>query len=248
MATTEGTPEGPLPEWLAIAAAPPSLSLPIIKENITLAREVTHEMRPDGRNMTVFGGGSNVADERYAEDAWELGLLLGERGHNLVWGGNLGGVVGEVSQAAKLAGALLISVERGASWFSDADISFRANSLAERKLALVGLGDVAIALPGGLGTFDEVMTDIEFHKGRYRLPPLVLLNTMGYYDGLRRQMQAMIDGGFTKTPLEKIVRFADTPLEAIELAETVQAPPPPPPRKPKAITGVKSSKPAKTTK
>jgi uncharacterized protein (TIGR00730 family) len=196
----------------------------ITQANITQVRAAVEAERP-GRKITVFGSNKGRLSPRFHEDAQTFGRLIGERGHNLVWGGDRWGVVGDVARAAKKAGSLLVDVELYDG--PPADFSFHARTLIQRKAAMIALGDVSVALPGGIGTLGELTTNVEFLKGRYRLPPLVVLNTAGYYDGLRRQMNAMANEGFISMPLDQVVQFADTPIEAIQLAETVKAPPPP---------------------
>jgi predicted Rossmann-fold nucleotide-binding protein len=134
-----------------------------------------------------------------------------------------------VSGAARARGAKLLGVgfagakdTKGRQINSPADVMFGARDIAERKDALLDLGDVAIALAGGIGTLDEIGTFLERKKGLSPMPPLILLNTAGYYNGLVKQIDAMDEEAFMFDRSRDLIRVADTPQAAIELAETLR--------------------------
>jgi uncharacterized protein (TIGR00730 family) len=198
-------------------------------KNVKQVRSAVKASRPGARNITVFAAAGRSRNPIYSTDARTLGRLIGQRGHNLVWGGTEAGLMYDVSSAARAAGALLIGVNYWggkSAGFHSADYMFNAPTLERRKAGLTALGDVAIGLPGGLGSFDEIVSYLERKKSGLLTPPLVLLNTNGFYDGLREQTEAMIEAGLSRVPAEYLVRFADTPLEAVELASTLQPQPP----------------------
>jgi uncharacterized protein (TIGR00730 family) len=91
-----------------------------------------------------------------------------------------------------------------------------APDLAARKIMIVEKSNAFITLVGGTGSLDEVMEVIELKKYQKHNKPVVILNTNGFYDGLKSQFQTMSDGGFLSTSLEETVRFADTPQEALD--------------------------------
>jgi uncharacterized protein (TIGR00730 family) len=202
----------------------------ITPETVAHVRNETQQLRPNSRNITVFAAGGYPKNEQLTDDALRLGELIGQAGHNLVWGGSGYGMMGEVALGARAAGALLIGVAYGSGGHS-LDYMFDAINLRQRKVGLMALGDVAITMPGGIGTFDEFGTYLERKKAGVRTPPLVVLNSCGFYNGMRKQFDRIGQDGFSTTPLDQLVHFADTPEQAVELASTLQAPPPPAPKK-----------------
>ncbi|MFC1420254.1 LOG family protein [Streptacidiphilus cavernicola] len=172
-------------------------------------------------NITVFCS-ANALDERYTAPARDFGRLLGAQGHTLVWGGSHAGLMGIVADEAKAAGAKLvgISVELlSHKAYQGADELVTTGDLAERKAVLLARADAVVVLAGGLGTLDEVTEVIELKKHGLHVKPIVLLDTEGFYEGLRVQLARMEAEGFLPRPLDELVRFAADPAEALALLE-----------------------------
>jgi uncharacterized protein (TIGR00730 family) len=197
-------------------------TLPITGELVKEVRDRSSAART-GNNMVVFCAGITPKNPLYTQHALELGKLIGERGHNLVWGATDHGTMKAISSSAKAAGALLLGVgfAKEEPVMSNADVLFGAQTLEERKDAMLDLGDVAIALAGGIGTLDEIATVIE---SRFS-PPVVLVNTDGFYEGFYEQMARMCQERFTLAQPGNLVRLAADPLEAITMAEDAIAAP-----------------------
>lgn len=85
--------------------------------------------------------------------------------------------------------------------------------LAERKAELLARADAIVVLVGGLGTLDEVTEVLELKKHNLHDKPVVVLDTEGFYDGLRTQLRRMDEEGFLPRPLAELITFADTPAE-----------------------------------
>ena len=139
--------------------------------------------------LCVFCGSRTGRNPLYAKVARELGVALADRNITLVYGGGRVGLMGEVADAALQAGARVIGVipqmlmdrEVGHSGLSELQV---VASLSERKLRMADLSDAFVALPGAIGTLDElfeVWTWNQLHGGR---KPCSVLNVGGYYDPL----------------------------------------------------------------
>ncbi|MBR4805887.1 MAG: TIGR00730 family Rossman fold protein [Bacteroidales bacterium] len=119
----------------------------------------------------------------------ELGRWIGEKGHSLVWGGCSLGLMNIIGEEAKRAGARCIGVlprkieERGRI-FHNLDICIPCHTLSDRKDLLVANSDITIALPGGIGTLDEVMTQCAATTVGYHSKPVILFNINGFWDPL----------------------------------------------------------------
>ncbi|MEZ0090633.1 TIGR00730 family Rossman fold protein [Streptacidiphilus sp. EB129] len=172
-------------------------------------------------NITVFCS-AFVLDERYTKPAREFARLLGERGHTLVWGGSHAGLMGVIADEAKAAGARLvgISVELlSHKTYQGADELVTTRDLAERKAALLARADAVVVLVGGLGTLDEATEVLELKKHGLHDKPIVLLDTEGFYDGMRTQLRRMEAEGFLPRPLDELARFAADAAEVLDYLE-----------------------------
>ncbi|MFI9270311.1 TIGR00730 family Rossman fold protein [Kitasatospora sp. NPDC052896] len=174
-------------------------------------------------NICVFCSAYSL-DDRYTAPAAEFARLLGEAGHTLVWGGSNAGLMGVLADGVRAAGGRLVGVlvellaHKG---YQGADELVMTRDIAERKAQLLMRADAIVVLVGGLGTLDEVTEVLELKKHGLHDKPVVLLDTEGFYDGLRAQLERMETEGFLPRPLGELVHFATTPAEVFEhLAKT----------------------------
>ncbi|MFI5764117.1 TIGR00730 family Rossman fold protein [Streptomyces sp. NPDC051563] len=172
-------------------------------------------------NICVFLSAADL-DERYTRPAREFAELLGKGGHTLVWGGSESGLMKVVADGVQAAGGRLVGVSVGflaAKARKNADEMVIAADLAERKALLLAKADAVAILVGGTGTLDEATEILELKKHGKTGKPVVLLNTEGFYDGLRIQFQRMEDEGFLPVPLTDLVSFAEDPATALAYLE-----------------------------
>ncbi|WP_055587592.1 LOG family protein [Peterkaempfera griseoplana] len=161
-------------------------------------------------------------DDRYTVPAKKFAALLGERGHTLVWGGSDAGLMGVLADNVKAAGGRLvgISVELLAhKSYRGADELVMTRDLAERKAALLQRADAVVVLVGGLGTLDELTEVLELKKHGLHTKPIVVLDSEGFYDGLRSQLTRMEAEGFLPRPLDELVFFAQDAASALAYLE-----------------------------
>jgi uncharacterized protein (TIGR00730 family) len=161
-------------------------------------------------------------DERYTRPAREFAELLGKGGHTLVWGGSESGLMKVVADGVQAAGGRLVGVSvtfLAASARADADEMVIVGDLAERKKLLLEKADAVVVMVGGTGTLDEATEILELKKHGHTDKPVVLLNTAGFYDGLKTQFRRMEDEGFLPVPLTDLVFFADEPAGALAYLE-----------------------------
>lgn len=152
-------------------------------------------------NVTVYCGSNPGDDPRFEETARSLGRWIAQAGHSLVYGGSSVGLMGAVSRATLDAGGTAIGVEP--RFFIEAGVAQHdltelivVKTMGERKAKMIELGDVFVALPGGVGTLEEISEIIT--RVRLDLGPAecYLLNIDGFYDPLIALLQSMIDHGF----------------------------------------------------
>ncbi|MFJ8229074.1 TIGR00730 family Rossman fold protein [Streptomyces sp. NPDC094448] len=161
-------------------------------------------------------------DERYTRPAREFAELLGKGGHTLVWGGSESGLMKVVADGVQETGGRLVGVSvdfLAATARAGADEMVIARDLAERKALLLAKADAVVVMVGGTGTLDEATEILELKKHGRQNKPVVLLNTAGFYDGLKTQFHRMESEGFLPVPLADLVFFAEEPVSALAYLE-----------------------------
>lgn len=171
-----------------------------------------------GMNICVFCSARDLSDDLMAP-ATDFATMIGEKGHNLVWGATQAGLMEKVAVHAKEAGARLVGVTVNTlakSASRRADTVLVANSLTMRKEAMMRASDAIVALPGGTGTMDELVTTLEYKKSGAHSKPVIALNIEGFYDGMKYQMDTMSETGTVSSSIgRELVYFADTPEDAM---------------------------------
>ncbi|NBE52184.1 LOG family protein [Streptomyces boluensis] len=163
-------------------------------------------------------------DERYTRPAREFAELLGKGGHTLVWGGSDVGLMkvvadGVQQSGGRLAGVSVDFLQAKARPVTEPDVMLVTGDLAERKAQLLEQADAVVVMVGGTGTLDEATEILELKKHGRTTKPVVLLNTAGFYDGLKQQFHRMEDEGFLPVPLTDLVFFAEEPVGALAYIE-----------------------------
>lgn len=162
----------------------------------------------ENRNITmhisVFCGASLPHSEQITEAARQLGRAIARGGHTLLYGGSNLGLMGATSGAALQEGGRVVGVIP--TFFSDDIIHsqpvselVRVRSLAERKEYLIAHSDAFVALPGGIGTLDEVLEVMVANQLHHLGKPMILLNLGGYYNPFLAQLDAMRAEGLLRS-------------------------------------------------
>ncbi len=156
--------------------------------------------------ICVFCGSYSGAREVYAEQARALGRAMVARGIGLVYGGGGIGMMGAVADAVVEAKGQVIGVipyalatkERAhPSSNGNGSVELRVvNTMHERKAMMAELSDAFIAMPGGFGTFEELMETITWGQLGIHQKPVGLLNIAGYYDPLLQMIDRGVEEGF----------------------------------------------------
>ncbi|HEX6972366.1 MAG TPA: TIGR00730 family Rossman fold protein [Limnochordia bacterium] len=172
----------------------------------------------------MFCASSSTVPRPYLDLARSFGTALGARGHCLVWGGGAVGMMGEVARAAQRAGARLIGVIPRALLarevaFEGAEEMIVTETLRERKQRMDELCDAFVALPGGIGTLDELVEAIALKQLGYHAKPIAVLNSDGFFDPLLEQIGRQIGGRFAPDSLWRLFTVVGTPEAALEHIE-----------------------------
>ncbi len=178
--------------------------------------------------VTVYAASSERIDRAYGVVAEELGRLIGARGWDLVWGGGRFGLMGAVSRGARSAGGRTLGVIL--QQFIDKNVHCEAahemasvQDMRSRKRGLDEGGDCFIALPGGLGTLEELLEILSFKQLGFHGKPVIVLNTMGYWQPLLDMLERGLQQGFIQEHFRGLWSVAATPAEAIAQIERAEA-------------------------
>ena len=178
-------------------------------------------MSVDLRRVAVFCGSNVGTDPAYADAARELGTLLVDRGIDLVYGGGHVGLMGVVADAVLAGGGEVTGVIPRDLW--DKEVGHRGltellivDSMHERKLAMADRSDAFIALPGGVGTFEELFEAITWTQLGIHTKPAGLLDVAGFYRPLLDFLDSTVDAGFVRPGHRAMVRSATDPAELLD--------------------------------
>ena len=175
--------------------------------------------------VCVYGASSSRIDPQFKEAAYAVGSLIARAGRPLVCGGGRGGLMARAIDGALDAGGTAVGVlprfmvER--EWqHLGLTRMFVTDTMHERKAAMASMSSAAIALPGGIGTLEELMEIMTWRQLKLFHGPVVILNTGGYYEPLLQMLSAMTQQGFMRPGEHRLYEVASTPEEAVKLALT----------------------------
>lgn len=171
-------------------------------------------------NVCVFCASSSQLAPAYADAGRRLGSWIGQSRHTLVWGGCNVGLMDIVGRAASAAGARTVAViprfliERGLA-FPGVDEQVVCANMAERKAVMRQRAHAFVALPGGIGTWEEILEVLALKKLGLLDRPIVLANLQGYFDSLLAQIRRSLDEGFNPPDFERLYDVANSTEEIL---------------------------------
>lgn len=176
------------------------------------------------RSVCVYCGSSLGADPAYAAAAQALGRSLAGNGIRLVYGGGSFGLMGEIARATLAAGGQITGVIP--KFLSEYELAFReaqdirvTETMHERKQVMFEESDAFVALPGGVGTLEELVEQITWAQiGRHK-KPLALLDVGGYWTPLVALLDHMRRSGFIRAELDVELLVLDSPEEVVAALE-----------------------------
>ena len=174
--------------------------------------------------ICIFGASGQNLAQAYFEAAEELGRLLAQKGHTLVFGGGAKGLMGACARGAAAGGCEIIGV--APRFFDEPGVLFGScsrfvytDTMGERKAAMVEMSDAFLVLPGGIGTFEEFFEVLTLKQLGQHAKPISLLNTLGYYDDLQKLLEKAAEGAFLSRSALLLYHLCDTPEQALSAIE-----------------------------
>ena len=175
--------------------------------------------------LTIYSASGGSVPAVYTEAAARLGMLIAQGGHTLVNGAGRTGLMGAATDACLRHGGQAIGVIPefmvSQGWHHKGMSRLVVTpDMHSRKETMAQMGDACIALPGGVGTLEELLEIITWKQLGLYLKPIIVLNTAGYYDRLFDLLRRAVDEQFMHPRHLDIWQVAATPEDALHLAAT----------------------------
>jgi len=165
-------------------------------------------------SVCVYCGSRLGENPAYRASAEAVGHWIGKHGGQLVYGGGHNGLMGVVADATMAAGGRVVGIipeALVAKEFAKTDCTelHVVQTMHERKRMMAERADVFVALPGGIGTFEELFEVWSWRQLGYLNKPIGLLNVAGYYDPMLRFLDNSVQAGFMGEWQQDLVRVSD---------------------------------------
>jgi len=173
------------------------------------------------QSVTVYCSSSSAIDSIYVDAAVELGEAIAAQKWNLVYGGNSVGLMERLADAVRAGKGRVIGItpqlfiDKGVH-DQKCDEFIVTECMRTRKAQMEARGDAYIAMPGGLGTFEEIFEIIVGKQLKYHNKPIVLLNINDYYRPMLEQIERGIEQNFIKSKAMDLFCVASDVPSAIE--------------------------------
>ncbi|MFO7575472.1 MAG: TIGR00730 family Rossman fold protein [Bacteroidales bacterium] len=170
--------------------------------------------------ICVFASSSSLLHEMYINCAVELGSLMASEGFEIIYGGGGTGLMARLADSALTSGGKVTGVIPG--FMQDEGWGHKAVSemiitddMHNRKKTMFDLSDAVVALPGGIGTLEELTEAITLKQLGIYNGPVVILNTLGFYDLFLKMLEKMVSENFLLPQHRDIYTVAATPHDVI---------------------------------
>lgn len=178
-------------------------------------------------SICVYCGSRSGTQAEYAQVAEQVGTWIGQHGGQLVYGGGKNGLMGIVASATSAAGGRVVGIipkalQTRENTRTDCDELHVVHTMHERKRLMAQRADVFVALPGGIGTFEEFFEVWTWRQLGYHDKPIGLINTRGYYDGLLAFSRHSVEQGFLSDGQMDLIQVGENATDLLRsLVQTV---------------------------
>lgn len=160
-------------------------------------------------NICLYGAASDNIAKEYISLVESLGREMAKRGHGLVYGGGAGGLMGAAARGVRKENGKVIGI--APSFFNVDGILFEdctefiyTETMRERKALMELKADAFVAVPGGIGTFDELFEIMSLRQLSQHTKPIAIFNVNGYYDDIKNMLEKAVNEGFVTEKCKKI--------------------------------------------
>ncbi len=181
------------------------------------------------KNVCVFCGANAGRNPIYAETTRQLAAKLAQRGDRIVYGGGCVGLMGVLADEMLRCGGYVVGVVP--KFLKDHEVAHEGiqellvtESMHERKAIMADRSDVVVALPGGFGSLDELFEILTWKQLHLHQKPVILLNTLGFYDHLLQLLNHMVTEGFLKSHNMGLLQVASSIEQLLEIVDSYEPP------------------------
>jgi uncharacterized protein (TIGR00730 family) len=172
-------------------------------------------------SLCVYCGSRPGLDPAHIAIARTVGQWIGRHGGQLVYGGGKAGLMGEVAQATQEAGGRVVGIIPKAlvekEWaMHDCTELHIVDTMHDRKRMMAERADAFVALPGGIGTFEELFEVWTWRQLGYHDKPVGILNTGGYYDGLLAFLSNSVEQQFMSDWQMELIQAGKEPAPLLQ--------------------------------
>lgn len=174
--------------------------------------------------ICVFASSSSRVNSAYGEAASELGMLLASAGKEVIFGGGGIGLMGILADSVlkhrgKITGVIPSFMNDEGWGHKELSGMIITADMGERKKKMFSISDGVIALPGGVGTLEELAEAITLKQLSLYDGPIIVLNTLNFYGALIEFFGTMVDNHFLRAEHREIWQVVNTPAEALDAIE-----------------------------
>lgn len=178
-------------------------------------------MNKNIKTICVFASSCNNLDKNFFNQAYNLGKEIAKQGYDIIYGGSNLGLMGEVTNCARLNGSQITGVMPEKLYNlgihpGECDKFILTKGMRERKAKMDELSQAIIALPGGFGTLEELSEMIVQKQLGYNNKPIVILNCNNYYDDLISFFENAIKNNFASKSMKEIYFATESAYKALE--------------------------------
>lgn len=163
------------------------------------------------KTICVYCSSSDALDAAYFDAATALGTAIAASDHTLIFGGGRTGLMGTVARSVQASGGQVIGVIPEALMpycYTSADEVITTRDMRERKAVMEARADAFIGLPGGFGTLEEMLEIITLKQLKFHNKPIVMMNTMGFYEHLLDAFEHIFEAHFAKQEFRQLYYVA----------------------------------------
>ena len=177
------------------------------------------------KSVCVYSSSSMIVSDEFKELASELGREIGRRGWNLIFGAGQHGLMGATARGVHESGGTVIGVipekmDHPEITYMEADVLITTQDLRERKGVMDSKADGFIALPGGIGTLEEIIEMLTLRQLGFHERPVIFLNSNGYYNPLFDFFDHMIEHNTYSHKHKAMYEVSTNPKMALDIIAT----------------------------
>ncbi|PIT36468.1 TIGR00730 family Rossman fold protein [Snodgrassella alvi] len=173
------------------------------------------------KNIVVYCGSNLGQNKAYFDAAQQLGKEMAQQGYRLVYGGGNIGLMGTIAssvldhggEAIGVIPSFLKNLEGAHQGLSEL---YETSNMTERKNKMIELADAFIAMPGGLGTYEELFEVLSQAQLKLHPHPVGILNVAGFFDPLIQMLQNTVTAGFMPPENMDLLCKATTPAALLD--------------------------------